>query len=347
MVDAKTGELLWTASNEDANLNISNMTNSMPASLSAIDITGEGNVDYLFAADTGGRVFRIDINQNNAGESDFATGGVIASLSGTSAANNRRFYNKPNVSLVKDKQNGDHLTIAIGSGHRAHPIFNKAIEDRFYVIKDFNPYNTPTTYTTKTEAPTTTTSLGDGESPNPAKLYNATALMTQGDTAFTTSMQQLMSKGGGWYVTFNNEGEKVLSESTTFSGAIIFTTFSPSNGTAVGCGPDTGQSRTYALNQQNAMAAIDLDGDGDLDANDTSVTLTQSGIAPRPVVIYRPDGGKTIAIGTENIEDDRFNDDLPDPDCEEKGTCPEKEPKCSKHNCYVIPKYWRQNETIQ
>ena len=266
---------------------------------------------------------------------------MIASLAGNDATNNRRFYNKPNVSLVKDKQYGDHLTIAIGSGHRAHPILNKTEQNRFYLIRDFYPYTAPSSYSTKTEAPLTKSSLAEDESPDPTKLYNATALMTEGESALTSSMRQLVSRGGGWYVTFSNEGEKVLSESTTFAGAVIFTTFSPSSSTVIGCGADTGQSRTYALGQSNAMSVIDLDGDGDLDANDSSVTLTQSGIAPRPVVIYRPGGKKTIAIGTETIEDDRFKQRPYDPECEG--------PDCNKDTAKrnIIPKYWRQNETIQ
>ncbi|NVK38518.1 MAG: hypothetical protein HWE18_11390 [Gammaproteobacteria bacterium] len=344
MVDAKTGELLWTASNENANTNIPQMINSMPASVSAIDITGDGNVDYLFAADTGGRVFRIDIKQNNAGSADFAKGGLIASLAGTDADNNRRFYNKPNVALVKDKQYGDYLTIAIGSGYRAHPISVKNVENRFYVIKDFNPYSAPSTYVTKTEAPTDKVTLGENENADPSKLYNATALMNNGKSSLTTSMQRIMNNGGGWYVTFATEGEKVLAESTTFSGAIIFTTFSPTGVSSNACGADTGASRIYILGQTSAMAEIDLDGDGDLDENDTSKVLAHSGIAPRPVVIYRSGGGKTIAIGTETIDDDRFNETPPDPDCAENGTCPEKEQKCTTGNCYVVPQYWRQNE---
>lgn len=339
MVDASDGTLLWTASNKDADLNIPEMINSIPASLSAIDITGEGNVDYLIAADTGGRVFRIDIKQGNSGKSDFAKGGTIASLAGIDEANKRRFYNKPNVALVKDKQKGDYLTVAIGSGYRAHPL-DKNIQDRFYMIKDFHPYSAPSSYVTITEAPTSKTSLGDSESADPTKLYNATKLMLNGETALTSSMQALMNNGGGWYVTFANAGEKVLSESTTFAGAIIFTTFSPSSGTISGCSADTGQSKTYAISQTGAMAVIDLDGDGDLEANDSSIVLAQSGIAPRPIVIYRPGGGKTIAIGTENIDDNRFSEDPAQPD---KST----EQECTTGNCYVIPEYWRQNDKVQ
>jgi len=347
MVDASTGALLWTASNSDSNLQISQMTNSIPASLTAVDITGEGFVDYLFAADTAGRIFRIDINQNNTGAQDFAQGGVIASLAGSAPADKRRFYNKPNVALVKDKQKGDHLTISIGSGQRSAPISNKLVSNRFYVIKDFNPYSAPSTYVSKTEAPASMVTLNNDEYPESSKLYNATALMKNGKSALTNSMKRLMSDGGGWYVTLDTTGEKVLSESTTFSGAVIFTTFSPSSGRAVACEADTGRSKTYILNQVSAMSVVDLNEDGILDEKDSSINLTQSGIAPRPVVIYRQNGRKTIAIGTETIDDTRFNETPPDPDCEAKGTCPSEsiEQKCSKGNCYVIPQYWRQNDS--
>ena len=344
MVDAETGALLWTASNTGEDLNISSMVNSMPASVAAVDITGDGYINYLFAADTGGRVFRIDLNPNNSGAGDFAQGGMIASLAGTTAADNRRFYNKPNVALVKDKQYGDYLTIAIGSGHRAHPISTKAVENRFYVIKDFNPYRASATYPAKTEAAVTKTSLGNGESPDITKLYNATSLMTGGKSALTDDMKKIMNAGGGYYITLGS-AEKVLAESTTFSGAIIFTTFSPTGRPSDNaCGPDTGASRIYAIGQVNAMAAIDLDGDGDLENNDASKILAHSGIAPRPVVIYRKGGGKSIAIGTEVIDDDRFQHKAPDPDCEANGTCEEEVKKCETNNCYVTPVYWRQDE---
>jgi type IV pilus assembly protein PilY1 len=345
MVDASTGELLWTASNADANLNISTMVNSIPASLSVIDITGDGLVDYLFAADTGGRVFRIDINSDATGANDFAAGGEVASLADSDEDNNRRFYNKPNVSLVKDKQYGDYLTVSIGSGYRAHPIQVTNVENRFYMIKDFNPYSAPESYVSKSEAATTKLTLGDSESADSTLLYNATSLMIGGVDALTSDLQILMNNGGGWYITFDTEGEKVLAESTTFAGAIIFTTFAPSGSTVSTCGADTGVSKIYALSQKWAMATIDLDGDGVTDEDDASITLTHSGIAPKPVIIYRPDGGKTIAIGTETIEDDRFEQEESSDDCEAEGTCSDQVSQCETSNCNVTPVYWRQDET--
>ena len=91
------------------------------------------------------------------------------------------------------------------------------------------------------------------------------------------------------------------------------------------------------------MATIDLDGDGDTDNDDHAKVLSHSGIAPRPVVIYRPGGEKSIVVGTETIEDDRFEEQASSDDCQDNGTCAQQVKKCEENNCYVTPVYWRQN----
>ncbi len=343
MVDATTGTLLWTASNSGDDLTITEMTNSMPASLSAVDISGDGHIDYLFAADTGGRVFRIDINQSNSGAGDFAKGGVIASIAGSDAEENRRFYNKPNVALVKDEELGDYLTIAIGSGYRAHPILTTDVENRFYVLKDFNPYSAPDSYTKLTE---TASDVAD-------KIFDASGMINgsikyPGETGYDASkfaeIRSNILASGGWFVKMPNTGEKVLAESTTFSGAIIFTSFSPSSSpSSSACGADTGTSRIYVLDQKWVQPVIDLNNDGIFDKNDASKVLVHSGIAPRPVVIYRPGGGKTIAIGTETIDDERFEEKASTA-CDSGDDCAKQVSKCETQNCYVSPVYWRQND---
>lgn len=338
MIDAETGKRLWWTSRTGANLNISDMRNSIPASVSAIDITGDGHIDYFFAADTGGRVFRIDIDQDNTSASNFAKGGMIASLSGTSTTDNRRFYNKPDVSIIKDKNEGDHLVISVGSGHRAFPISTKSVENRMYVIHDFSPYTAPSTYSVATEAPSSQTSLG-GSPPDPLKLYNVTALAKGG--TMTADYQQMLKGGAGWYITLDSTGEKILSESIAFAGALIFTSFSPTSEQSSVCGPDKGVSSVYALNLEWGTPILDLDGDGDVDEQDGKVSLAHSGIAPRPVVIFRKDGGKTIAIGTETVEDQRFKVT----DCV-GDDCPDDDNKYCKVDC-VTPEYWRQNEKLR
>lgn len=346
MVDAKTGERLWWSSKTGSDLNISDMKNSIPASLSVVDIDGNGIVDYFFAADTGGRIFRVDLNSKNTSASDFATGGMIASLSvdgntPAAKAGNRRFYTKPSVSLIKDKDTGDYLNIVIGSGHRAHPLYTTDVENRLYVIKDRLPYSTPSTYTVITEAAEDKTTLSTNESPDSTKLYNATSQMN--GVEITGDLSQLLTKGAGWYVTFDTNGEKVLSQAATFAGAIFFNTFAPTPSgqlDAASCGADTGQSTFYALDLKWGTAALNLE-DG------ASQKLANSGIAPRPVVIYRKGGGKSIAIGTEVIKDCRFEPEgCPIETCDDEGNCTTEtlqNNQCADGNCFVTPVYWRQN----
>jgi len=348
MVDATTGNLLWFASDDSsANLEIDEMSYSMPASPSLVDHDGDGFVDYFFTADMGGQVFRFDIDQENDGKSNFAEGGVIASIADSDLAGKRRFYNKPNISLVKDSQYGDYLTIALGSGHRAHPKNTTEVENRFYVIKDHNPYSKPTSYEIKTEAPTSKLKLDENENPSSLKLYNATDVMTGGKSTLESEayndLRIMLNNGGGFYVTLSSDGEKVLSEAVTFSGAIIFTTFKPSSTTnsANSCGANTGEARLYAIDQRTGIPILNLDNDPEGE-DEASTLLTHSGIAPRPVIIYREGGGKTIAVGTEAINDSRFEPVDPE-DCPDGETCEIEESKCESNNCYVTPLYWRQN----
>lgn len=154
MVDAATGALLWHAgvtAETSANLKIATLTNSIPADPTLVDITGDGLIDTIFMADTRGQVFRIDLNSGNAGSSNFATGGRIAALGGTTAAENRRFYNAPDVSLIRERGGKTYFTIALGSGYREHPL-NEDTVDRFYVLRDSNVYSGPSSYTTLTES---------------------------------------------------------------------------------------------------------------------------------------------------------------------------------------------------
>lgn len=150
IVDADSGKLLWRAgSDQAADLQIASMTNSIPAEPALVDVDGNGLVDILYVADTRGQIFRIDFNHSGANST--ATGGRVASLGGTTAADNRRFYSPPDIALHRVRGSQPHFTIAIGSGYRAHPL-NEDTEDRFYVLRDYNVYSAPTSYTTLTEA---------------------------------------------------------------------------------------------------------------------------------------------------------------------------------------------------
>ncbi|VXC53553.1 exported hypothetical protein [Pseudomonas sp. 9AZ] len=155
IADAETGKLLWRAgSNSDtgANLQITSMTNSMPADPTIVDINGDGLADIIYASDLRGQVFRFDINNANTGIGPaFATGGRVAQLGGSIAADNRRFFSSPDVALIRERGGKTYFTISIGSGFRESPL-NTDTNDRFYVLRDSNVFKKPSSYTTITES---------------------------------------------------------------------------------------------------------------------------------------------------------------------------------------------------
>lgn len=154
IVNAETGQLIWRAghtSEAGANLQLANMTHSMPADPVIIDIDNDGLADIIYAADSRAQVFRFDINNANTGANTLGAGGRIASLGGANALNNRRLFNMPDVALVRERGGKTYFTISLGSGYRAHPLNDDTI-DRFYVLRDENVFTKPTTYTTMTES---------------------------------------------------------------------------------------------------------------------------------------------------------------------------------------------------
>lgn len=337
MVDATDGTLLWWASNEGANLEIDEMNYSMPATPSLVDHDGDGYIDYFFAADMGGQLFRFDINPDHTGADNFVWGGAIASVAGSTLADKRRFYNKPDVSLVKDENNGDYLAISLGSGHRAHPKSTTAVNNHFYVFKNRYPYSTPPLIDKDNPGDGPEYNMATLSSTDDLKLSNVTTVMNGGGVS--ASLQDELNRGAGFYVTLSSGGEKVLADSFTFYGAVLFSTFKPNDDseTTDRCGANLGQARLYALNVMNGKPILSLDGELGLESSNL---LSHSGIPPRPVVIYRSNGKKSIATGTEVIDDCRFTEE----GCEEGADPGQPLPMCEDNNCYVTPLYWRQND---
>ncbi len=144
IVDADTGELLWRASGNSSSgraqtnpdglhqTTLASMTNSMPASPTLIDINSDGLIDIIYATDLRGQVFRFDIKD---GSVDDIKGHLFAKLGGSDKANNRRFFNSPDVALIRDRGQAPYFTISVGSGFRENPL-NEETDDRFYMIRD-------------------------------------------------------------------------------------------------------------------------------------------------------------------------------------------------------------------
>ncbi|MFT0211619.1 PilC/PilY family type IV pilus protein [Pseudomonas sp. F1_0610] len=153
IVDADSGKLLWRAEKHNrGNLQIREMTNSMPASPTLIDSNSDGLIDIIYVSDLRGQIFRFDINNANSSATPDINGRLFASLAGTTINDNRRFFNSPDVALIRDQGQKPYYTVSIGSGFRESPLHDQ-IDDRFYVLRDPNTAaNSNTSSTVITES---------------------------------------------------------------------------------------------------------------------------------------------------------------------------------------------------
>lgn len=254
MVRAKTGALLWSSSNSNATLNISQMKNSIVADIVPIDSTQDGFTNILYTADVGGRIFRIDLDNNATSENSFARGGVLADFNGGTETSNIRFFNTPDIAFTRygDFSPEGQLQISIGSGYRAHPLDTR-VTDRFYILNDTHVSTVPTNYSNHNES-----DLAD---------------LTQFSSASKTRQKV------GSYYKLTTSGEKVLASSVTVANNILFTTYRPLSATAAAsCDADTGSTRLYQLSPTyNDDARL-------IEIKD----LAQGGIPPNPVVLFPP-----------------------------------------------------------
>lgn len=282
MVDAITGSRLWWASDNGsgADLTKSTMDYSFPAPVMTGDINADGYTDIMFAVDMGGQLWRFDFN--NSGSDTAITGGVVATIDDNSSSGRRRFYVKPDVSLMK--VNGVvQYAVAIGSGYRAHPL-SPDTQDRFYMFFIPNVYTIPASY----------------NSP-----------ITESDMLnVTTDLSPTLGSNKGWRLTLES-GEKVLASSLTVDGTVFFTTYKPDSNLVNSCAPSQGVGRLYAVNAYDATPILNLDGVGainSLTVTDRYKTLVRGGIQPEPRLIFTDDDHPILVVGPEKIDDlDLFN----------------------------------------
>lgn len=245
---------------------------SMPADLTVLDRDGDGKADRIYAPDTKGNVWRVDID--DVDPSKWAAY-QIASLGGT-GADGRKFLNKIDVVYGKTFD-----AVLVGSGDREHPTATGVV-DRFYMLMD-----------TKIAV-------------NSGGLFCGTApLMTCTHANLTDVTNNPYQNGSlpvgsnGWYLTFAT-GEKLVSSPVTVFATVIFGTNLPTASKPGMCG-NLGEARLYQIGFKTGNAVQDSNVDGVLDANDRFDVLKGGGYPPSPV--YSPvviDGKRrdVVCVGT-------------------------------------------------
>ena len=272
MLDLVSGAELWRAGNDaGADLQVAGMTRSIPSQVRAVDMTGDGFADRMYAADLGGQLLRFDI-KNGETPANLVTGGVIAQLGaeGLAAADfadTRRFYTTPDVSIFSDRnENKRFISLSIGSGYRAHPL-DESAADRFFSVRD------PDVFNQLTQAD-----------------YDSYDVVQDSDLVEVRGSVRTIidSTDRGWKFTLPSN-QKVLSDSVTFDDTVTFVGFSPEEAAASdGCAPTLGKNFLYRVSVENGDPVVNnLDTLDPADADDERMEeLAQGGIAPTPTILF-------------------------------------------------------------
>ena len=275
ILDLVSGAELWRAgadANADLRLDTTGreMHRAIPNEVRVIDLNGDRLADRMYATDLGGQIWRFDITNGND-PANLVAGGVIArlgaeGLASPTAADTRRFYNAPDVSLVTDaKQQRRYISIGVGSGYRAHP-FDLSAADRFFALRDGDVFNKLT-----------------------QAAYNTYAIATDADLVEVSGQTQTVvtSSDRGWKFTLPNN-EKILANSLTFDDQVFFVSFTPDSAAAATCASGKGTNFLYRMSAVNGDPIVpNIDTLNPLVSDDERrTTLQQGGIAPSPTILF-------------------------------------------------------------
>lgn len=308
IVDALTGQLHWSLQRDVLNgfsgsdfdnpipSNTNRLKDSVPGDIRVLDMDRNGALDRLYFADTGGNLWRVDMDHDvrDADTTSLynykdAILTKIAALGtdGNNGTDTRKFFYEPDVALIQ--HNGQVLmTIALGSGYRTHPL-NTKTNDRFYVLMDPNVYKEPPT---------------DFAAITNADLIDAHAAIGATGGFAGTDDSLLTTEHKGWYYTFSNTGEKVLAPAVTFLNKVVFTTFAPVDESGVGatgdpCDKPPNSARAYVLDLFTGRAVANLDRSADSSKDDYVVAGTNEILSAAQIVFRIPtaDDGTACKAG--------------------------------------------------
>ncbi|EKD98230.1 MAG: hypothetical protein ACD_23C00526G0002 [uncultured bacterium] len=194
-----------------AHIKTLNTTRSVAADVNVVDSDSDGYVDRAYAVDTGGNIYRIDLETPSSSDTSVWKIYTLAELS--DASTTRKFFYRPDV-----LRTAKFTAIMVGSGDREKPLYTSSNDAFFTVFDERVSKGAPA------EAPTTIKEselrkVGSTEEPNP-------------------------SLAKGCFIPLAT-GEKVVNASTTFLGMTYFGTNQPNRSSSQACTANLGIAKTY------------------------------------------------------------------------------------------------------
>jgi type IV pilus assembly protein PilY1 len=265
ILDADTGTVLASFTTSRA----------VAGDVAMVDIDNDGMPDYLYAADTGGNLYRVDFVDGWNTKGALAKDDWKMRMVAQTKDGGRKFLFAPSVLPTKG-----YVYVAIGSGDREHPLYDNypsktSVVNRFYVYKD--------SLSVKTGAVDLDKDLAD------RTLENSC------DAPKALPTNDLL----GWHVDLNRNGtgEQVVTSALIVTGMVTFSTNRPIPPAAGTCSTTLGEARGYWLNLLNGSGAINVSGTC---GGARSAAFIGGGLPPSPVLaVSVPVDGKatTVTIG--------------------------------------------------
>lgn len=222
VLNARTGALLGEYETEAP----------VVAEVSTLDIDNDGFLDFAYAADAAGNLYRLNFSSLETLIDAYAepleqAEWFISKIAKSSMAT-VRFFNKPVIGAIQNR-----VFVTIGSGDRERPLkqnypYTDNVSNRFYAFID-EPYGEPTSLVDlDVEAPT------DSD----RGMLNAASGLAEGEL--------LVDQHRGWYLDLPDRGEQIVNPAAIGGGFVFFNSFQPEGGTKGFCS-DLGKSKGYRV----------------------------------------------------------------------------------------------------
>ena len=259
MVDTETGQPIYKRQLEG----------SMPAAPAALDRDQDGTIDFIYAATTGGKIYKVDLTARTLAGTvpalvgfDIGNSSLVGSplASGASITVNRvidpawdpfpildtggrPIFMTPTLLLVPEL---DQYAIAVGTGNRENLWERDGATGRFFTFVDEDYQRLDLRPLPKTES--------DFEAINSDDINTHSNLLLE-----------RAAGSRGWVLRLDTD-DRVITQAFALVSVLVFTSFQPQDvepfdddGNPVDTCARTGRSRIFVINATNANALTDLD----------------------------------------------------------------------------------------
>ncbi len=270
VVDIKEKSIIksFTSTGDCASEPWSCISDSIASKLAVLDSDADGYADRIYAPDTGGNIYRIDMpvvysktNETTVDKSQW-TLKVLAKLgSELDGKNDRRFFNAPSVVRARDIDRAPYDGVLLGSGDITHPNSNKVTQEFFFNVKDADVY--PAIWIAKKEENVNYHPFAKVREA-PTELANLVQISHNGSTDKDTIMlvpDDLETEGWRYKLT-EDPGQKVLGSAVVIDGVVHFNSYSPfTSSVIVNNGTEcllaqSGNSHYYQVNLNTATTKV-------------------------------------------------------------------------------------------